>query len=1652
MKKTVRTTKLFPLLLLLLISTFARSAIFQTTGVGGLWNVGSTWVGGIPPSPTDDVEVYGDLYLNVNTSIDNITIFNGATFQNANSNSYTLDVLQDITNHGVIQDNSYSLYLNIFGNIIHDGTWQNYSTQLFGTGPQSINATQPFYCPVFQNNITAHTIDVTSNSLHFVGSAVNFGNCDVTFVNGTIVLDGGYFTGANITCNQMDITLNSGAYIQYFTCNSEYIWLRGTFKVGPNVVFNDNLSNVVVEVVDSLQNYNSNNVTLDVNGDLYNNGIIKNNSYSLYLNISGTLVNNGTWKNQTTNLTGTGNQLITFNQPFDGGYLTNTNTEGYLTATAMLVFNGTIFNLNNDTIYYGNSAGAVTFNGGYMNNFTMISNGTPNAVSIDLNSGAYFNSANLIFNEITLLNTFQFSNTMNFYGNVTVQGILQNYLTNNYTAHVYGDMNNNGLITNNSYDLSLYIDGDIWQNGTWNCLNTYFSGAADQNIYFNQDFDGNNLNNSNTNGKIITHTNLKLNNTFFEMNSDTLEFADAADSLILNGNYTQNAVLIREAAKVSGSLKFDLLNSAYVQNFNVFADEILLYGTFQFRSAMNFYGNVTVKDILRNYGDNNYTATFSANLVNEGSIVNNNYNLTVNINGDIWQKGIWSGYSTNLSGNGDQNFYVENDFDGAYLTNSNTNGKVILMTNLKLNNTFFEMNSDTLEFTNAADSITINGNYMRNATIIRQAAKASGNIKFNLVNGAYVENLNVFADEILLYGTYQFRNAMNFFGNVTVKDILRNNGDNNHTADFSANLVNEGSIVNNNYNLTVNINGDIWQQGIWSCNSTNLSGDNDQNLYIENDFDGAYLTNSNTNGKVILMTNLKLNNTFFEMNSDTLEFANAADSITINGNYMRNATIIRQAAKASGNIKFNLMNGAYVENLNVFADEILLYGTYQFRNAMNFFGNVTVKDILRNNGDNNHTADFSANLVNEGSIVNNNYNLTVNINGDIWQQGIWSCNSTNLSGDNDQNIYIENDFDGAYLTNSNTNGKVILMTNLKLNNTFFEMNSDTLEFANAADSITINENYMRNATIIRQAAKASGNIKFNLMNGAYVENLNVFADEILLYGTYQFRNAMNFFGNVTVKDILRNNGDNNYVASIYGNLTNQGSILNNSYILSLYISGDIWQNNLWACYYTYLNGSSAQTIHQTAPFSGSVFQDLDSGSDIISTTDLVFNNTDVNLGGANLLMPDNSILAIQDGYFINANISGNDIEFSMNSDYLENITMQSVTLFGSLQARNNVVFNGNVINNGILQNYDNNNYTVHVNGGLINNGTIKNLNYSLYLYVEEDILNNGTWDNTWTQLSGYDGAINQAVTLQNGHDITGQLRLYANNSSNFSWLKDNVSLIGNPSYSGANLQILQFLVPASATTTGIYNCSTAAGLSRNITINTTSFTAPEVDLKAVLEGPFNGTDMNTDLNDQGLLPLSQPYDTFPWNYFGTETVAAIPGPQVVDWVEIEFRDAVDGASATKATRFERQAAFILSDGSIVGMDGSSHLFLSKDIVSNLFVIVNHRNHLGVMSAVPLIETGGIYTYDFAYDTWNSYGGPNASKNVGTDLDPVYGLMGGEGNGDGQIDQADHVAWPATVGNRAGYELTDFNMDGQIDNQDKNDSWIENIGNSVQYPE
>ena len=132
-----------------------------------------------------------------------------------------------------------------------------------------------------------------------------------------------------------------------------------------------------------------------------------------------------------------------------------------------------------------------------------------------------------------------------------------------------------------------------------------------------------------------------------------------------------------------------------------------------------------------------------------------------------------------------------------------------------------------------------------------------------------------------------------------------------------------------------------------------------------------------------------------------------------------------------------------------------------------------------------------------------------------------------------------------------------------------------------------------------------------------------------------------------------------------------------------------------------------------------------------------------------------------------------------------------------------------------------------------------------------------------------------------------------------------------------------------------------------------------IDMKVFLAAAYEpATDLMRDnLRSLGIIPNQQPYggpQYGDYDYNGTETIGAgvmttTGNNAIVDWVMVELRNA-----SNPAILIQRQAALVQRDADIVSpRDGSSSLKFPTLPAGNYYVVVKHRNHLGVMTATPI---------------------------------------------------------------------------------------------------
>ncbi len=214
----------------------------------------------------------------------------------------------------------------------------------------------------------------------------------------------------------------------------------------------------------------------------------------------------------------------------------------------------------------------------------------------------------------------------------------------------------------------------------------------------------------------------------------------------------------------------------------------------------------------------------------------------------------------------------------------------------------------------------------------------------------------------------------------------------------------------------------------------------------------------------------------------------------------------------------------------------------------------------------------------------------------------------------------------------------------------------------------------------------------------------------------------------------------------------------------------------------------------------------------------------------------------------------------------------------------------------------------------------------------------------------------------------------------------------------------------------------------------------KLSVKAFLQGPYNNGSMSLTLNQAGWIPTEQPYSAFPWNYTGIETASSIPS-NTVDWVLIELRRSTSSNSIIK-----KQAAFIRNDGYLINSDGSFPLKIDGIGEADFYLVLRHRNHLGIMSATPILLINGIYETDFT-----SNGSVYGINPMNLHSDGNYSLRSGDGNATGSVSASDNnLVWRPQNGS-LGYLMGDFNLTGSVSASDTNLHWRINNGRISQIP-
>jgi len=170
----------------------------------------------------------------------------------------------------------------------------------------------------------------------------------------------------------------------------------------------------------------------------------------------------------------------------------------------------------------------------------------------------------------------------------------------------------------------------------------------------------------------------------------------------------------------------------------------------------------------------------------------------------------------------------------------------------------------------------------------------------------------------------------------------------------------------------------------------------------------------------------------------------------------------------------------------------------------------------------------------------------------------------------------------------------------------------------------------------------------------------------------------------------------------------------------------------------------------------------------------------------------------------------------------------------------------------------------------------------------------------------------------------------------------------------------------------------------------------------------------------------------------------------VDWLLIELRDKQDSTSILSTV-----VGLLQRDGDVVDLDGVSPIHVGSS-VDEAFVVVRHRNHLGIMSKQAILFSGHTQLVDFSDSGFGTYG-----TNAQNFQNGKYMMWAGNVVQDDQLkyigSASDRDAILVGIGGSSptntavAYANEDINMDGlvkYIGSHNDRDIILVNVGGSV----
>ncbi len=589
------------------------------------------------------------------------------------------------------------------------------------------------------------------------------------------------------------------------------------------------------------------------------------------------------------------------------------------------------------------------------------------------------------------------------------------------------------------------------------------------------------------------------------------------------------------------------------------------------------------------------------------------------------------------------------------------------------------------------------------------------------------------------------------------------NGSNNFTLSVNGNLVNNGWVYNNpnGYNLSVNLYGNLDNRFNFRPQNLSLLGNGNRTLksvpsyplgFVETFsiaatidtvfalsdlwFDSGYTITGN-NHKVVFDLYNELTSEEFDLNVNTAVVL----YLDIRGN---------SSSVVNG-------NSGYWENTSI--SDALFTGIIKVTDGC-IFTNITNQGNIYNHPNNNHNLTLSGPLSNYGQICNspNGYDLHLSTDGNISNFGYFRPSTLNLTGSGNRTLACDDSHPFSpinTLSVATAIDTIFANTNL----TFSNINKITGYFVLAGFSNSRLPKAINMTNLTLEYCEVAGISGSTLYLGTVIISAGTISNESIS-GNFSIMNN-SIFNNISSSATLQNHYNNNHTLTIYGDFLNYGTVQNspNGYNLSLNVYNSFLNYGTCSNYTINMYGSTDQYLDfaENHSFKGTFFNDFNSVTKLISVGNLLFENTQIDLNGATLQLPEGDYyLKLSGCTFREASLISdltNHIN-PLNNTTITSVNFQSITNDGVFMPASTIIFSGALINNGTIQNHHSSNYSLYVYGSLTNSGTIRNnpSGYNFYTYIKGDVTNYGTWNNNSLFLNG---DFSQTIKFPLNHPFAG---------------------------------------------------------------------------------------------------------------------------------------------------------------------------------------------------------------------------------------------------------------------------------------------------------